>query len=147
MSSYLSKKQVESLIPHREPMLFVDEVLSYELGKTLHGKRTFSAKDPIFDGHFPGHPVLPGVLIIESLAQASALLVNLTLSKTAEETIFYFMSIDSSKFRSPVLPNQEINLYVELVKQRGKIFKFNCIAKVAEKIVAETSITAKLEEK
>lgn len=137
---------VKDLIPHREPMLLVDDVLTFESEKSIHAQRVFAEDDPIFKGHFPGHPVLPGVLAIEALAQTGALLVNLSLNKTAKETLFYFMSIESSKFRSMILPGNTVDLNVEMVKRRGTVFRFEGKASVNGKVATEVAFTAKLEE-
>lgn len=137
---------VKDLIPHREPMLLVDEVVEVENEKFIHAQRTFKEDDPIFEGHFPGHPVLPGVLGIEALAQAGALLVNISLGKNAKNTLFYFMSVEGSKFRSMILPGDTVDLEVELVKRRGMVFRFSGKASVSGKVATEVSFTAKLEE-
>lgn len=137
---------VKDLIPHREPMLLVDHVVTFENGKSIHAQRTFKETDPIFKGHFPSYPVLPGVLAIEALAQTGALLVNLSLKKTAKETLFYFMSIENSKFRSMILPNHTLDLNVEMVKRRGNVFRFVGKASVEGKVATEVTFTAKLEE-
>lgn len=137
---------VKDLIPHREPMLLVDHVVGFESEKSIHAQRTFEEDDPIFKGHFPGHPVLPGVLAIEALAQTGALLVNLSLQKKATETLFYFMSIDSSKFRSMILPGHTLDLKVSLIKRRGTVFRFKGEAIVEGRVATEVVFTAKLEE-
>jgi len=137
---------VTDLIPHRPPMLLVDKVVDVEKDVSIHAQRTFSQDDPIFKGHFPGHPVLPGVLGVEALAQTGALLVNISLGKKAHETLFFFMSIEKSKFRLPIYPDDTVDLHVSFGKRRKNIFRFEGVAKIGDKVVTEVSFTAKLEE-
>ena len=137
---------IEELIPHRSPMLLVDTVLDVTPFEFIKAERTFAKDDPIFGGHFPGHPVLPGVLGIEALAQAGALLVNISVGKKSHETLFFFMSIEKSKFRLPIYPGDVVTLEVKMVRKRGNVFRFEAQAKLGEKVASEVSFTAKLEE-
>lgn len=134
---------VKELIPHREPILLVDEITSFEEGKSLTGKRHFPEGDPLFTGHFPGFPILPGVLSVEALAQAGACFVNISKDKTAEESLFFFMSVDNVKFRNPVTPGMTVELSVDLLKHRGDVYKFAGMATSEGKVVAESTFTAK----
>jgi 3-hydroxyacyl-[acyl-carrier-protein] dehydratase len=134
---------VKELIPHREPMLLVDEVVDFTKGDALKATKHFSQNDPVFAGHFPGFPVLPGVLSIEALAQASACFVNLNQGKTAEESLFFFMSLDSAKFRNPILPGTKVELDVRLIKQRRDVYKFQGTASANGEKVTEATFTAK----
>jgi 3-hydroxyacyl-[acyl-carrier-protein] dehydratase len=139
MTSYI----VKDLIPHREPILLVDEIVEFKQDELLKATRYFANDDPAFTGHFPGFPVLPGVLSIEALAQAGACFVNLNQGKTADESLFFFMSVESAKFRNPVMPNTTLNLDVDLIKQRRDVYKFHGIASANGKKVTEAIFTAK----
>lgn len=134
---------VKELIPHREPILLVDNILEFTKDATLKADRYFAENDPYFEGHFPGFPVLPGVLSIEALAQAGACFVNLNQNKTAKESLFFFMAVESAKFRNPVMPNTTLTLDVELIKQRRDVYKFHGIASSEGKKVTEAIFTAK----
>ncbi len=141
----LDKQGVESRIPHREPMLLIDEVVSFDKEKSsIHARKYTQKEDMYFKGHFPGNPIMPGVMTLEAMAQASALYVCLHLDKTAEETYFYFMAVEECKFRKPVLPEQTIDFEVTCVKQRGTVFKFEGDAFVEGEKIANASFTAKV---
>ena len=139
----LNKDEVMQRIPHRPPILLVDDVVGWDAGKTLHARRTFLEDDPVFEGHFPGHPIVPGVLMVEAIAQSAALLTNLTLDHTAEETLFYFMGVDKTRFKAPVVPGQTVDLTVQLVKTKASIYWFDGQASVEGDVVAQTSFMAK----
>lgn len=141
----LDKQGVEATIPHRSPMLLVDEVVTFDKEKALvHARKHTNPEDMYFKGHFPGNPIMPGVITLEALAQTSALYVCLHMDKTAEETYFYFMSVEECKFRKPVLPNQTIDLYITCAKQRGTVFKFEGEAHVDGEKIANAAFTAKV---
>ena len=142
----MKKYNVKDLIPHREPILLVDEILEAKPFESISAIKNVKEDDPIFKGHFPGFPVWPGVYAIEAVAQTGACLVNLSLNKNAAGTIFYFMSVDSAKFRKPISPNDKLCLEVIQVKQRGTIFKFSGKVFVKEDLVAEVAFTAKVED-
>ncbi|MFT7433817.1 MAG: 3-hydroxyacyl-[acyl-carrier-protein] dehydratase [Alphaproteobacteria bacterium] len=137
---------VKELIPHRDPILLVDDIIEAKAFDFIKAVKTVRTDDPVFKGHFPSHPVWPGVYAIEALAQTGACLVNLSLEKNAAGTIFYFMSVDSAKFRSPVMPGDKLDLMVKQVKNRATVFKFEGTVKVADKVVAEVAFTAKVED-
>ncbi len=134
--------RIKELIPHRYPMLFIDKVKDITLGRSAVGVKGVTINEPFFQGHFPGHPVMPGVLIVEAMAQTAAALVMLTLGEEAEGKIVYFMSIDSAKFRKPVLPGDMLEFHVEKDKERRNIWSFIGKAKVDGKVVAEAKFKA-----
>ncbi|HTQ70449.1 MAG TPA: 3-hydroxyacyl-ACP dehydratase FabZ [Acidocella sp.] len=135
-------KQILSMIPHRYPFLLVDRLVDIRKDHSATGIKNVSVNEPFFQGHFPGHPVMPGVLIIESMAQTAAGFVISTLGPEAGMPIVYFMSIDGAKFRKPVTPGDQLRLTVTKEKRRGQIWRFGCVAKVDGVVVAEATITA-----
>lgn len=135
-------KQILSMIPHRYPFLLVDRLVDVRKDHSATGIKNVTVNEPFFQGHFPGHPVMPGVLIIESMAQTAAGLVIATLGADAGIPIVYFMSIDGAKFRKPVTPGDQLRLTVTKEKRRGQIWRFVCVGKVDDVVVAEATITA-----
>lgn len=134
--------EIKRLIPHRYPFLLVDCVVSIELGKSAEGLKNVTINEPFFQGHFPSEPIMPGVLIIEALAQTAAILVAKTLNKIDGELLVYFMSMDNTKFRKPVKPGDTLNLFVKVIQSRRNVWKFNGKAYVSDKTVAESDFTA-----
>ncbi|MEJ2314686.1 MAG: 3-hydroxyacyl-ACP dehydratase FabZ [Nitrospirota bacterium] len=132
--------ELKNYIPHRFPFLLVDRVLEVEKSKRVVGIKNVSANEHFFEGHFPGNPIMPGVLIIEALAQTAGILTNVSADKKFKGV--YFMSIEKAKFRKPVVPGDQLRLEVELVKQRNTVLKFSGLAKVDGKVVAEAEFTA-----
>ena len=127
-------------LPHRFPFLMVDRVLDVVPGKSIVAIKNVSFNEPYFEGHFPGHPVVPGVLILEALAQAGGVLAYETA--TAEERIWilYFVGIEESRFKQTVRPGDQLTLRVELVKRRRNLWRFTGVAEVDGKAVAEAAI-------
>lgn len=136
--------RIMEMIPHRYPILLVDRLIEFTPDKGAVGLKNVTMNEPHFNGHFPGMPVMPGVLIIEAMAQTSAIFVVETLGKEAEGKAVYFMTIDGAKFRKPVVPGDAVHIHVEKIKQRGQIWKFQCEAKVDGKVCAEATISAML---
>lgn len=136
--------RIMQMIPHRYPILLVDRLIDYVPGESAVGLKNVTMNEPHFMGHFPGVPVMPGVLIVEAMAQTSALLVVQTLGKEAEGKVVYFMTIDDCRFRKPVVPGDSLHIHVEKIKQRGQIWKFKGVAKVGETVCAEATISAML---
>ena len=134
--------RIKELIPHRYPMLLVDKLCNIHLGETAVGKKAVTNNEPFFEGHFPEKPVMPGVLIVESMAQTAAALVMLTLGDDAAGKLVYFMSIDNAKFRKPVEPGDMLELHVQKVQNRRSIWKFSAKGIVEGKVVAEAMFTA-----
>lgn len=135
---------IMKMIPHRYPILLVDRLIDYEAGERAVGLKNVTMNEPHFNGHFPGMPVMPGVLIVEAMAQTSAILVVKTLGKEAEGKIVYFMTIDNARFRKPVVPGDTLHIHVTKVRQRGAVWKFNGVAKVGDTVCAEATFSAML---
>ena len=133
---------VMTAIPHRYPFLLIDRVIDIVLGESATGIKNVSANEPYFAGHFPNHPVMPGVLIIECMAQTSAVLVVRTLGSEAAGKVVYFMSIDGAKFRKPVVPGDRMHVEVVRKQRRGPVWKFQGFAKVDGVVVAEAVYSA-----
>ncbi len=129
-------------IPHRYPMLLVDRIVDMRKNHSAVGIKNVTINENFFQGHFPQHPVMPGVLIIEAMAQTAAVLVVETLGPTAAGKLVYFMSIDGAKFRKPVGPGDQMRIHVVKERQRGNIWRFTGEAKVDDKIVAEATYAA-----
>ena len=135
---------IEAILPHRYPFLLVDRVLSMVPMKTLVAVKCVTVNEPFFAGHFPGHPVMPGVLILEALAQAAALLAKGSLPDDPGDKVTYLMGIDNARFRRPVVPGDRVELHVEVVKHKGAIWKEKGVAVVDGEVVAEAEFMAML---
>lgn len=133
---------IMAAIPHRYPFLMLDRVVDLVLGMSAVGIKNVTANENFFQGHFPGHPVMPGVLIVEAMAQTAAILVVETLGDDAKGRIVYFMSIDGAKFRRPVGPGDQLRIHITKQQQRGMVWKFYGEAKVDGVVVAEATYTA-----
>lgn len=138
----LDVEAIQRLLPHRPPFLLVDRVVEFEAGKRLVAWKSVTMNEPFFVGHFPGHPVMPGVLILEALAQAAALLAMQTLQ--TKDKITYLMSIDGAKFRRPVVPGDRLELHVEVTRQKGAVWREKGTAIVDGATVAEAEFLAML---
>ena len=129
------------LLPHRYPFLMIDKIVDIDGDRAATGIKNVTINEPHFQGHFPGQPVMPGVLIVEAMAQtAGAICIHSTASESP--TLVYFMTIDNAKFRRPVVPGDRLELAVRKIKQRGNIWRFACEAKVDGVKVAEAEISA-----
>ena len=129
-------------IPHRYPFLLLDRVVDVVLNTSAVGVKNVSVNEPFFAGHFPNHPVMPGVLIIESMAQTAAVLVVETLGPASAGKVVYFMSIEGAKFRRPVVPGDQLRIHVTKERNRGNVWKFNAVARVDGVSVAEATYAA-----
>lgn len=138
--------EIMSIIPHRYPFLLIDRVIEIELNKSIIGIKNVTANEPQFTGHFPDRPVMPGVLIIEAMAQLSAVLVAKSMENTKDKEVF-FMSIDETKFRKVVEPGDTLKMYAEIIQNRGAVWKFKAHAEIDEKVVAESMFTAMVKNK
>ncbi|MDP8567694.1 3-hydroxyacyl-ACP dehydratase FabZ [Methylophilus aquaticus] len=128
-------------LPHRYPFVLVDRVLSMELGKEIVAVKNVSVNEPYFPGHFPYHPVMPGVLIVEAMAQAAALLSFKTMgTKPTNDSVYYFAGIDSARFKKPVSPGDQIILNVKIDRILKGIWKYSGVAKVGDEVVAEANM-------
>ena len=143
----LSVEKIQELIPHRYPMLFVDRMEIVEPGIKAIGIKCVSINESFFQGHFPDFLVMPGVLVIEALAQTAGALVNYTMGVSTEKQVVYFMSIDSARFRKPVTPGDRLKLIVTKVHSRGTVWKFQGQAMVDGIMYAEALFTAMISKK
>ena len=134
--------RVMEMIPHRYPFLMIDRILELVPAVRATGLKNVSVNEPHFQGHFPHHKVMPGVLLIEAMAQTAAVLVVYTLGTDAEGKLVYFMSIDSARFRKPVVPGDSVRIEVEKLHMRGNVWKFAGKAVVDGTIVAEATYAA-----
>ena len=134
--------QIMNAIPHRYPMLLVDRVVDMVLGESCTGIKNVTINENFFQGHFPSMPVMPGVLIIECMAQTAAVLVVTTLGPAWQGKLVYFMSVEEAKFRKPVVPGDQMRVHVVKQRQRSNIWKFSAEAKVDGKVVAEATYAA-----
>jgi 3-hydroxyacyl-[acyl-carrier-protein] dehydratase len=135
-------QQIMRDIPHRYPFLLLDRVVDLVPNQSAVGVKNVSVNEPFFAGHFPNHPVMPGVLIIESMAQTAAVLVVETLGPEAAGKVVYFMSIEGAKFRRPVMPGDQLRIHVNKDRNRGNVWKFTAVARVDGVSVAEATYAA-----
>jgi len=134
--------RIMQMIPHRYPFLMVDRVVDVMNDQSAVGIKNVSINEPFFQGHFPAHPIMPGVLIIEAMAQTAAVLVVESLGERAEGKLVYFMSVDNARFRKPVGPGDQIHIHVAKERSRGNVWKFRGEAKVDGVLMAEATFAA-----
>ena len=130
------------MIPHRYPFLMIDKVINIVSGESATGIKAVTVAEPHFQGHFPSRPIMPGVLIIEAMAQTSAVLVIQALGVQSDGKLVYFMSIDNARFRKPVVPGDILKIHVRKQKSRGAVWKFSSEAEVDGQTVAEATYSA-----
>jgi 3-hydroxyacyl-[acyl-carrier-protein] dehydratase len=135
-------QRIMELIPHRYPFLLIDRVVNVTAGEHATGIKNVSINEFYFQGHFPSRPVMPGVLIIEAMAQTAAVLVVHTLGDESKGRLVYFMSVDNARFRRPVLPGDRLAVHVARKQNRGNVWKFEGKALVGDKVVAEAIFAA-----
>ncbi|MBH68389.1 MAG: 3-hydroxyacyl-[acyl-carrier-protein] dehydratase FabZ [Rhodospirillaceae bacterium] len=140
-------QRIKELIPHRYPFLLVDAIKSLAPNESIVGLKNVSINEPFFQGHFPERPVMPGVLIVEAMAQTAGCLVVESLGKESEGKLVYFMSIENARFRKPVGPGDQLSIHVEKAHTRGNVYKFNGKAYVEKGIVAEATFSAMIVDK
>jgi 3-hydroxyacyl-[acyl-carrier-protein] dehydratase len=139
--SEMDIREITKFLPHRYPFLLIDKVLSCEPGKSIVAIKNVSINEPFFSGHFPAHPVMPGVLIIEALAQAAAVLAFRTIDEeVGEHTVVYFVGIDDARFKKPVFPGDQLTLSVTLLAVRQGLWKFSTVAKIGDAVAAEAQL-------
>ena len=143
--SMIDINEILNILPHRYPFLLVDKVVELEAGKRAKGIKNVTINEPFFQGHFPGHPIMPGVLIVEAMAQVGGILAFKT-ANVANKAV-YFMGINKAKFRRPVLPGDSLELVLEVIKQRGPIWVFKGEAFVDGNLVSEAELMATIVDK
>ena len=133
--------EITNLLPHRYPFLLVDKIIEFEKNKSILAIKNVSFNEPFFNGHFPGYPVMPGVLILEALAQASGLLVFKTPSLCPpNESLYLFVGIDKARFKKPVIPGDQLKLKVEMKKSRQGFAVFDALATVEDEVAASAEL-------
>jgi 3-hydroxyacyl-[acyl-carrier-protein] dehydratase len=135
-------QRIMEMIPHRHPFLMIDKVVDMVTNQRATGIKSVSINENYFQGHFPARPVMPGVLIIEAMAQTAAVLVVHTLGPEAEGKLVYFMSVDNARFRRPVFPGDQLDVHVAKQRHRGNVWKFEGRAKVGDNLMAEAVFAA-----
>ncbi len=138
----LGSKEIEEILPHRYPFLLVDRILEMELGKRVVGIKNVTGNEWFFPGHFPGHPIMPGVLIIEAMAQVGGVLLMRGLDARAEKKVLYFTGIDRARFRRPVVPGDQIRFELEILQVRRQVCRMKGAATVDGKLVAEAELSS-----
>lgn len=139
-SSVITIDDIVNLLPHRYPFLLVDRVIEYEVPEFMHAIKNVTFNEPFFNGHFPGNPVMPGVLLIEALAQVGAILSYISVGSTPKENIFYLASMNNVKFKRMVRPGDQVHLQVKLVNCKGPFRKFTGEALVDDQVVCSAEI-------
>lgn len=143
----LDINEIMKILPHRYPFLLVDKILEIDPGKSIVGIKNVSVNEPFFPGHFPGHPVMPGVLIIEAMAQVACILAILSSDESVRSKVTYFASIDNARFRKPVLPGDQLRFEIEATGCKRGIWIFSARAFVDGKLVAEAELKATFADK
>jgi len=137
----LDINEVMRHLPHRYPFLLVDKVIDYQAGEYLHAIKNITVNEPCFTGHFPHRPVMPGVLILEALAQATGILAFKTLKELPNETsLYYFVGIDKARFKKPVVPGDQVHLKVDLIKRKRTMWMFKAEASVDDRLVCTADL-------
>jgi 3-hydroxyacyl-[acyl-carrier-protein] dehydratase len=142
---------IQKILPHRYPFLLVDRVVGLEAGKSIEAYKNVSISEPVFQGHFPDHPIYPGVMIIEGMAQAGGVLAFKSMDEAGQEDtenkVVYFMSIDKAKFRKPVVPGDRLVYKLSVIKNKGAVWFLDGKAYVDDKLVAEAELKAMIVDK
>ena len=140
-------QKIMNLLPHRYPFIMIDRILELVPGEKVIALKNVTINEPFFQGHFPGSPIMPGVLMIEAMGQAGAVLAAESLPEEEQGSLIYFMGMNKVKFRKPVVPGDQIIFEIKFLKQRAKVFKMSGMAFVDEKLVAEAELMASFGEK
>lgn len=136
-------REISDILPHRYPFLLVDRILEIDPGKRIVGLKNVTVNEPFFQGHFPKHPIMPGVLIVEAMAQVGGVLAYKS-SKKNEGKLVYFLGIDKAKFRRPVYPGDQLRIEIEVIRARAPYWKLKGLAYVAQQLSAEAELKAML---
>ena len=148
MSNSISKEEIQKLLPHREPMLLIDKLINIVPLKSATAIVYVKKEKFFFDGHFPGQPVMPGVLIVEAFGQAAAALTAHGIDpEEYKDKLVYLMSVDKARFRNPVIPDCELHLDIEAIRSHGRVWKYKGVAKVDGKKVADAEWAATIVER
>ncbi len=139
--------RIMEMLPHRYPFLLLDRLLDVVPNESAVGLKNVTISEPFFQGHFPGAPVMPGVLIIEAMAQTAAAMVVHSAGSELEGKLVYFMAVDEGKFRKPVTPGDALHIHVQRIQNRRNVWKFRCEAKVEGELCAEAVVTAMIFDK
>ena len=134
--------RILTLLPHRYPFLLIDKIVQMDGDKFAIGIKNVTINEPFFQGHFPSHPVMPGVLLIEGMAQTAGALCVSTVEEDYEPSLVYFMAIDRARFRRPVVPGDTVHYHVKKLRNRGRVWRFKCEAMVGDELVAEAEVSA-----
>jgi beta-hydroxyacyl-ACP dehydratase FabZ len=141
-------QEIMDTLPHRYPFLLIDKIVEMEMGKRVVGIKNVTVNEPFFQGHFPGHPIMPGVLILEAMAQTGGVLALKSVPpEQVKNKVLYFMSIDKAKFRKPVIPGDQLRFELNVVKQRSNIMSLKAQALVSDAVVAEAELMAMIVDK
>ena len=143
----IEAQEIMEILPHKHPFLLIDRIIEFEKGKRIVGIKNVTVNEPFFGGHFPGYPIMPGVLVIEAMAQVGGVLVFKSDPGDIENKTVFFMGIDKAKFRRPVIPGDQMKFELEVTKRRGSIWGFKGTAYVDEKLVAEAELLATIADK
>ena len=147
MDNTFDIQKIMNLLPHRYPFIMIDRILELVPGEKVVALKNVTINEPFFQGHFPGSPIMPGVLMIEAMGQAGAVLASESLPEEEQGSLIYFMGMNKVKFRKPVVPGDQIIFEIKFLKQRTKVFKMSGMAFVDEKLVAEAELMASFGEK
>lgn len=141
-------QEIMDTLPHRYPFLLIDKIVEMEMGKRVVGIKNVTMNEPFFQGHFPGHPIMPGVLILEAMAQTGGVLALKSVPpEQVKNKVLYFMSIDKAKFRKPVVPGDQLRFEIDVIKQRSNIMSLKAQALVSSAVVAEAELMAMIVDK
>ena len=137
----LNQDDIKKYLPHREPFLFIDEVVEIDENETIHARKLIKPDEYFLQGHFPGNPIFPGVIIIEALGQASGILGFTIMNKTPEEgSMYYFVGADKLRFKNPVIPGDKLTLESTKISEKAGIWKFDCKASVEDKFICSAIV-------
>jgi len=144
----LTINEVMDFLPHRYPFLMIDRILEFEADKRIVGMKNVTINEPFFQGHFPGHPIMPGVLLLEAMAQTGGVMALMSLpAEEVKKKVLYFMSVDKAKFRKPVTPGDQVRFELTMLRSRGTIKSFKAVATVDGAVVAEAEMMAMIVDK